>query len=72
MMKARKFDKDFRALLGMEKYVATELNFQMSIKKKSVIVTDVFSNADVFEILTTFKNSLNYFLNQFCEKLYCS
>lgn len=43
----------------------------MSIKKKSVIVTDVFSNADVFEILTV-KNSLNYFLNQFCEKLYCS
>lgn len=43
----------------------------MSIKKKSVIVTDVFSNADVFEILIV-KNSLNYFLNQFCEKLYCS
>lgn len=49
--------------------LATELNFQMSIKKISVIVTNVFSNTDIFEILMTFKNSLNYFLNQFSAKI---
>lgn len=55
--------------LGWENMLATELNFQMSIKKISVIVTNVFSNTDIFEILMIFKNSLNYFLNQFSAKI---
>lgn len=34
MMKARKFDKDFRVLLGMRNMLVTVVYFQMSVEKK--------------------------------------
>lgn len=71
MMKARKFDKDFRVVLGMRKCVGNRGSFSDVCGKKraSVIFTDVFSNTDIFRVLTRLKQSLNYFKKQFCGKI---
>lgn len=70
MMKARKFDKDFRVLLGMRNMLVTVVYFQMSVEKKaSVIFTGVFGNMDIFRVLTRLKQSLNYFKKQFCRRI---
>lgn len=74
MMKARKFDKDFRVLLGMRNMLVTVFYFQMSVEKKraSVIFTGVFSNMAIFRVLTRLKQSLDYFKKTILQKNYAT